>query len=237
MVAEDLSTQGHRVTGGDGGVRPDLQRQLVVVAGSTHAGALHGVVDLVDGGVDGVHGDDADDTGALGLVPVGGDIAAAMAQGDLHAQCSAHVQRGDVQFRVEDLHLGIALDVAGGDFARAGGFDEDGLGSLAVQLRQQIFHVQNDLRHILLDTGDGGELMLDTGDLDAGGSRAGQAGQQDAAQRVAQGRSVTALQGFDHIFSIGSVAGCFDTLDLGLLNFDHAVPSFILLAGAVPSAP
>ena len=72
--------------------------------------------------------------------------------------------------------------------------------------------------------------MLHTGNFDAGGCGSGEAGEQDAPQRIAQGRSVSALQGFDHIFSIGSVAGCFDTLDLGLLNFDHAVPSFILLA-------
>ena len=98
-----------------------------------------------------------------------------------------------------------------------------------MQLGQQILHVQHDLRDILLDAGDGGKLVLDTGNLDAGGCSAGQRGEHDAPQRIAQGRSVTALQGFDHIFSIGSIAGRFDTLDLGLLNFDHAVPSFILV--------
>ena len=131
---------------------------------------------------------------------------------------------------VQNLHFTVALDVAGCHLAGAGGLDKDRFAALAVQLGQQILHVQNDLRHILLHTGDGGKLVLHTGDLDAGGRRAGERREHNTPQRITQGRSVTALQGFDHIFSIGSVAGCFDTLDLGLLNFDHAVPSFILLA-------
>ena len=230
MVAQDLGAQRHRIARGDGGIRPDLQRQLVVVAGCAHTGALHRVVDLINGGVDAVDGDHADDAGTLRLVLVGGDVAAAVAQGDLHAQSGAHVQRGDVQLRIEHLHLAVALDVACGDFAGADRLDEHGLDSVTVQLCQQILHVQNDLCHVFLHTGNGGELVLDTGNFDAGGSGSGKAGQQDTPQGVAQSRSVSALQGFDHIFSIGSVAGCFDTLDLGLLNFDHAVPSFILLA-------
>ena len=230
MVAEDLGAQGHRIAGSDGSVGPDLQRQLIVVAGSAHTGALHSVVDLVHGGIDTVDGDHADDAGSRRLVLVGGDIAAAVAQGDLHAQSGAHIQRCNVQLGIQDLHLAVSLDIASRDLAGSGRLDKHGLDGVAVQLRQQIFHVQNDLRHVLLHTGDGGELMLHTGNFDAGGCSSGEAGEQDAPQRIAQGRSVSALQGFDHIFSIGSVAGCFDTLDLGLLNFDHAVPSFILLA-------
>ena len=153
-----------------------------------------------------------------------------MGEGDLHVQRGTAVQRRNVQIRIQDLHLTVGLNVAGGNCAGTHRLDIDGLAGITMELGQQALDVQNDLRHILLHTGDGGKLVLHTGDLDAGGRRAGERREHNTPQRITQGRSVTALQGFDHIFSIGSVAGCFDTLDLGLLNFDHAVPSFILLA-------
>ena len=236
MVAQDPGAQGHGIAGGDGGVRPDLQRQLVEVVQGADAGVLHRVVHLVHGGIDGVDGDHADDTGTLGLVPVSGHIAAAIVQGDLHAQGGPHIQGGQVQLGIQNLHIGIGLDVAGRHLTGAGGLDIDGLDALeavldalAVELGQQALHVQNDLGHVLFHAGNGGKLVLHTGDLDAGGRRAGQRGEHDAPQRIAQGRSEAALQRFDHIFSVGSIAGCFNALNLGLLDFDHAVPSFILI--------
>ena len=104
-----------------------------------------------------------------------------------------------MQLGIQDFHLAIGLNVAGSNLAGAGSLDEDGLGTLAVQLGQQILHVQHDLRDILLDAGDGGKLVLDTGNLDAGGCSAGQRGEQDATQGIAQCRSVAALQGFDQM--------------------------------------
>lgn len=65
-----------------------------------------------------------------------------------------------------DLNLRVRLVVAGGDFALAGGFDIDGLGSVAVKTGDDALHVENDLGHILGHAGDGGKLMLDAGDLD-----------------------------------------------------------------------
>jgi len=79
------------------------------------------------------------------------------------------VERCDVQVGIEDLDLAVALDVAGLDLAGTGGLDEDRLGALrVVELGDQALDVEDDLRHILLDAGDGGELMLHTGDLDGG---------------------------------------------------------------------
>jgi len=149
-----------------------------------------------------------------------------VAQADLHAESGAHIQSGDLQLRVEDFHLAVALDIAGCHHAGAHSLDKDGLGALAVQLGQQLLHIQNDLCHVLFHTGNGGKLVLHTGDLDAGGCRAGQRRKHNTAQCIAQRRSVAALQGFDHIFAIGSITRCFNTFNLGLLNFDHAVPSF-----------
>ena len=135
-----------------------------------------------------------------------------------------------MQLGVEDLDFTVALDVAGRDFAGTCRLDKDGLGAFAVQLGQQTLYIQNDLGHIFLHAGNGGKFMLDASNLDAGGSRTGQRREHNAAQRITQGRSVTALQGFDHILAIGSITGSFNALDLGLLNFNHAVPSYILVS-------
>ncbi|CAN4007010.1 Anaerobic benzoate catabolism transcriptional regulator, partial [Dysosmobacter welbionis] len=72
----------------------------------------HGVVDLIHGGVDGVHGDDADHV-LLRLVAVRRHIAASVGQGDLHVQRRAVVQRGNVHVGIQDLHLAVGLDIAG----------------------------------------------------------------------------------------------------------------------------
>lgn len=222
VVAEDLGAQRHGVTRGDRAVRPDLKRQLVKVGHVAHAGVLHRVVDLVDGGVDRIHRDRADDV-LRGLVAVGGDIAAAVAERDLHVQCRAGVQRRDVQIRVEDLHLAVALDVARRDLAGARRLDVDGLDGLrAVELGDQALDVEHDLRHVLLDAGDGGELVLHTRDLDRGSRRAGQGREHDAAQRVSERDAVAALQRLDHILAVSAVFGVFNALDLGLLNFNQS---------------
>jgi len=185
MVTQDLGTQRHRVTSRDRAVRPSLQRQLIVVAGSADTGVFHAEIDLVDGAVNAVDGDHADHIGAQRLVVLRVHVATAVAQCDLHAQRGAHVQSRQMKLGVQDLHFTVALDVAGCHLAGAGGLDKDRLGALAVQLGQQILHVQNDLRHIFLHTGDGGKLVLHTGDLDAGGCRAGKGREQDAPQRIA----------------------------------------------------
>jgi hypothetical protein len=227
VVAEDAGAQGNSVPGIDGPVSPHLQRQLVIVGGVTHAGVFHRIVDLAHGGVDGVHGDQTND-GLGGLVPVGGDIAAAVGQGQLHGQSGVGAQGGNMQIRIQDLHIGVRLDIAGRHNALAGGLDMDGLGLLAVELGNDALDIEDDLGHVLLHTRNGGKLMLDTGDLDGGHRGAGQRGQQDSAQGVAQGGAVAALQGLHHILAVGAVARNFLTFDAGLLDFYHnaMIPSF-----------
>ena len=92
-----------------------------------------------------------------------------------------------------------------------------------MELGQQALDVQNDLRHILLDAGDGGKLVLHTGDLDGGRRSAGQRGKHNAAQGVAEGGAIAALQRLHHVLAVSDVTRGLDALDLGLFNFDHAV--------------
>ena len=79
-----------------------------------------------------------------------------------------------MQVRIQDLHLTIGLNIPGGYLAGACGVDVYGLDTLAVELCHNALHIEDNLRHIFLNTGNGGELMLDAGDLDGGRSRAGQ---------------------------------------------------------------
>ena len=76
----------------------------------------------------------------------------------------------------------------------AAGLDIDRLHALGVELGNDALHVEDDLGHILLHTWNGGELMLDAGDLDGSHRRAWQRGEKDAAQRVAQRGAIASLQ-------------------------------------------
>ena len=235
MVAQDAGSQGDSVPGVDGTVGPHLQGQLVIVGGVAYTGVLHRIVDLADRGVNGVHRDDPDD-GLGGLVFVGGDIAPAVRQSQLHRQTGLRAQSGNVQVGIQDLHIGVRLDIAGSDLALAGGLDMDRLHALAVQLGDDALHVEDDLGHVLLDAGDGGKLMLYPGDLDRSHRSAGQGGQQDPPQRVAQSGAITPLQRLHHVLAVGGVTGIFNTFNAGLFNFYHLLeyPPFLGGAGAAP---
>ncbi|CAN4028651.1 DUF1344 domain-containing protein, partial [Dysosmobacter welbionis] len=106
--------------------------------------------------------------------------------------------------------------MAGLDLAGAHRLDVDRLHRLAVELGEQALHIQDDLRHVFLDTWDGGELMLHAGDLDGGRGRAGQRGKHNAAKRIAQSGAVAALQRFHHILAVCGVPRRLDALNLGL---------------------
>ena len=65
------------------------------------------------------------------------------------------------RFGIEDFNILVRLDVRGSDYAFTFEFNISGLGfvGLAVVLDRQALDVHDDLSHILLNTGDGAELM------------------------------------------------------------------------------
>ena len=239
MVAEDAGAQADGVPGGDGTVGPYLQGQLVEVGQVADTGVFHRVIDLPHRRVNGVHRDQTDD-GLGRLVPVGGDIAPAMRQGQLHVEAGVRSQGGNVEVRIEDLHLAVGLDVAGGDFALTAGFNIDRFHALGVELGNDALHVEDDLGDVLLHSGNGGKLVLHAGDLNGGNRRAGQGREQDAAQGVTQRGTIATLQGLHDVFAVGAVAGVLHTFDAGLLDFYHVLPSFSrrrTLSAALYSSP
>ena len=87
---------------------------------------------------------------------------------------------------IENLNFAVCLDVTGAYLPLAHGLNIDGLGTLAVQLRDDALDVQYDLGNIFLDAGDGGKLMLDTCDLDGSSRGAGQRRKQNSSQAIAE---------------------------------------------------
>ena len=78
-----------------------------------------------------------------------------MIEGDLHIELSAFLDGGYMVLGVKNLDVGIADDVAGGDFAAGSRFNENRFRRLGVELCDDALDVQDDLGHILFHAGDG----------------------------------------------------------------------------------
>jgi hypothetical protein len=147
-----------------------------------------------------------------------------MIQDELHVQSAVGTEGCNRLLGIEDLHLGIGLDVTGGDQALAGSLDVNGLGTVAVKAGDDALDVQDDLRHVFLHAGDGGKLMLHTGNLDAGAGRTGERGEEYPAKRVSKRSAIAALQRLNDVLAVMGLIGVFHALNARLLNFDHVVP-------------
>ena len=129
------------------------------------------------------------------------------------------IERGDVQIGVQDLDLGIGLEVPGDDVFLPPHIHPEELGLVAVQLERQFLEVEDDLGHVLDDPGDGRELVQDVLDLDRGDGRARNRGQQDPTQGVPQGDPEPPLERLHDKLPVG--IGEFRELDLGLRGIPH----------------
>ena len=89
------------------------------------------------------------------------------------------------------------------DHAALVAVDADGARLLAGVLDHQALDVEDDVGDVLDDAGDGGDLVLHALDLDAGDGTAFQAGQQDAAQAVADGHAEAALERLGDELAVG----------------------------------
>ncbi len=127
LLDEHLRRARERLLGRDGAVGLDLEGQLVVVGDLADAGVLDVVVDPADGREDGVHRDDPDGQALLGVV--GGQVARAPLDGQVHLDGGARLEGQDVLLGVDDLDVGRLHDVGRGD--RAGpALDELELGGM-----------------------------------------------------------------------------------------------------------
>src|SRR5271167_442636 len=124
--------------------------------------------------------------------------------------------------RGQDFEAGAAGDVARGDLGFA--LDLEGCGNLLafMQAQTNFLEVEDDVGHVLLDAGQSRKLVQDVFDPDCRNRVAGQRGQQDAPQRVANGDSVAAFERFRGKFAVGR--SDFLLVELDRLGFDQISP-------------
>ena len=166
---EGLAGGGKSVTRGDGGLRLDVDDETVEVRALLNTGSLDGVGDLHDRRVDRVHRD-AGDLPVGVLVLVGRDVATTALDGQLDLQLALLVEVGDHQVRVVDLHASRRRDVTSGDNARTGLTQVHDDRLVVLGREHDLPDVEDDLGDILLDAGDGAELVGNAVDTHTGDS-------------------------------------------------------------------
>ena len=95
-----------------------------------------------------------------------------------------------------------------------------------MKLGNDLLEVENDLSDVLFDSGDGGKLVLNTGDLNRGDSSAFKRREQNSSHGVAQSSAVTALERFNNKLAVGAVFGNFHALYCRIDKFCHENPPF-----------
>ncbi len=193
VIANQLRRQRHRVARRHRAVGPDFDGQLVVVGGLADARALDLVVDLLDRRVHRVDRDPAD-AEILVEVAIGGDVAAAALDAQLHVQLAALGDGRDVRIRFQDFDVGVGFDVRGAHRARLVLPQRQRLGVVDVARQRQLLEVEDDVGRVLDHALDRRELVQHAVDLHGGDRRAFDRRQQHAAQRVADGRAEAALE-------------------------------------------
>ena len=174
-----------------------VEAELVVVGPLPDAGGLDVVRDPAHRGEDRVDRDHADRVLRPAVV-LRRDVATAAAdrQRDLEAAAVGEVR--DLEIRVQDLQLRGCLEVArlddAGALLREAHLD---LGRVAVQDRDEVLEVEDDVGDVLTDARQRRELVLHALELHRGDRGALERREQDAAQRVAERVAEAAVERLD----------------------------------------
>src|SRR5262249_45627481 len=185
VLAKDLRALDDRHLRADRAVGPNLHDQLVIVGALADARVFNLVLDAQDRRKARIHGDDADLAFLAGIL-VGGAVAAAVFDRHLHHEGHVIGQRGDDVLGVDDFDMLVGGNIRALDSTCPVAFDADRLGLLTGVLHHQALDVQDDVRDVLDDAGNGANFVLNPLDLNARDGAPLEAGEQNAAQTIAE---------------------------------------------------
>ncbi len=147
-------------------------------------------------------------------------VATTLLDGQVDRQAGLAVERGDVEVLVEDLDVGRALDVAGGDGGRATHVEAQVDRLVGDRGEHDVFDVEDDVGDVLGDAVDGVELVEGVVETDGRDRCAGDRRQQRATQRVAERVAEAGLERTDRepLLVVVLLA---DGFDGGALHDEH----------------
>ncbi len=206
VVAKNGGGLEQRVLRGDAAVGPDVEDELVVVGHLADPGGFHGILDAGDRREDRVDGDDADRL-ILALVLVAGGETTADANFEFAVELHLLVEGADDLVLVDHVVDVVARDVTGGDDAFLLDLDREDAGLLFVVVELHLLEVEDDVGDILDHAGKAGKLVLHARDADGSDGRAFQGGKENAAEGVADGVAVSALEWLGDELGVGIGGG------------------------------
>src|ERR1700674_3951528 len=193
VVAQEGRREPDRVRGRDRAVGPDFQNQAVIVGRLPDARRLDVVVYPPHRRVNRVDGNVAD-THVLVEVLVGRHVAAAHGDPQLHLELPVLGKSRDGRRRIEDLDRGVSGQIGRRNLSLLLRVEGQDLLVGRVHLDGNLLQIQDDVRHVLDNTGERRELVQHAFDLHGRDRRSFDRGEQNASQRVPDRRSEPALE-------------------------------------------
>ena len=150
-----------------------------------------------------------------------------------HGSSRSLLERRDVHVGVEDLNARRQVDVLRGDLAGTADHQRRlDLGRVGVHPADDALEVEHDVGHVLLDAGDGGELVGHPLDAHARHRGARQGGERHTAQRVPEGNSYPRPRSSGSIRERATVLLYGLACDPGNLEVEHQGPNLVVISPA-----
>ena len=121
-----------------------------------------------------------------------------MVEGKLHVKARALTESSYVMLGIQDLDVGILLDIACRNLALAAAVNNDGLRTVGIELCGDALDVKNDFRDILFDSGNGRDFVKHTVYLYTRDRNAGKRAEQHSSQRISESSTVASFERFDY---------------------------------------
>ena len=168
MLAQYLCSKADSLIRNQGSVCIHIKCQLVIVSYLTNTGILHCHVYTLNGCIDRIDRNHSDGKIRI-LILICAHVASALRNRQLHVQLAvcAAVQMSDYKLRVQNLDVGICLNISCCDYALAIELDVGDFRFVAVACipNGQILDVHDDLSYVFLYSRNGTELMQNAFDL------------------------------------------------------------------------